>query len=271
MYPKDCYGETINGRPNALYNWCCSQRRNKAKLSPKHLFQLEQINFPWDSEEKQKSDKWDNYYEQLVLTKKIHKENWLDSYLDDDKNPLKEWIDTQRKNKNKLHKDKLERLIAINFNWNSPEEDIIIEWNKNFNAYKKYINKYKTEDNKLPRTRKDSALDKWCTFQRNHKNSLTDVQINLLNTFGFEWRHWEEIKEEEWNLNYNEIKEYLENNSFTLPPESCEDVKLKHLKYWFKYQLNNKAKLSEEQIEKIEALDRRKRKKTKVQELELEF
>ena len=273
MNPKDCFNETIKGQPNPLYSWCNAQRRNKLRLTPKHLFQLEQINFPWESETKMNSDKWDECYEQLIVLKAIYKENWLDEYHDDEINPLTKWIIAQRKGKNKLSRERLDKLNEINFNWNNVVEDLSALWNKNFLLYKMFIDKYSTPDCELPRVKKNSVMEKWCNTQREHKDYLTEEQLNLLNMVGFEWRSPDEIKTESWEIYYDEILEYFNANNKKLPSDSNADSHLRHIKYWYKYQLSIKEQFTEEQVEKLDFIEENKRKPkaSKVVNLELDL
>ncbi len=271
MYPKDCYNEVLNGRPNPVYSWCLAQRRNRFKLSPKHLFQLEQLNFPWDSENKVNSDKWDVCFEQLVDHKMIYKENWLDEKIDDEFNPLYDWIEIQRNEKRKLAKSKIERLNSIGFNWNNAAEEKLAKWTKELNFYKKYMEQYSNKDHPFPKIRKNSKLERWCDIQRENRAELTEEQIEQLEELGFEWRSATEVRNETWDLCYDELLEYARTHNNKLPSDNTEDPHLRHIKFWYKYQITIKELLTEEQLEKLSVIENRRKKKEQDVDLKIEF
>ncbi len=273
MHPRDYFNETINGNPNPMYSWCNAQRRNKARLSPKHLFQLQQIDFPWvlESRQRTKIDKWEENYLKLEELKSDFPDNWLDEIINEEPNPMFDWIQIQKKTKNKLSQDKIDKLDELEFYWTNEEEENLAKWYKELLVYTTFMDENATDIIKIPKIRKNSVLDKWCTYQREHKEELSEEQINKLNEINFEWRNSEVVKNEEWDQNYEDLSNYILTHNNALPPETEEDSRMLYLKFWYKYQLVNKPSLTELQLEKLLLLKNRNKKKEIISELELEF
>ncbi|OEU06263.1 hypothetical protein FRACYDRAFT_201645 [Fragilariopsis cylindrus CCMP1102] len=79
---------------------------------------LNSIDFEWEGVQGKKYEKWDDVFQKLVAYNKLHKHTMVPKPYDEDP-PLGRWVSTQRKvfNKNKLLKERLDKLNSIGFVW----------------------------------------------------------------------------------------------------------------------------------------------------------
>ena len=95
----------------------------------------------------------------------------------------------------------------------------------------------------------DSAIYLWCRRQRHEyrKRNLSEERINLLNSINFIW----DIKEEEWQNKFKELKEFYIENCHISPRRShpslgtwCDTQRQKY----------KKGTLSKERIDLLESI-----------------
>ena len=105
-----------------------------------------------------------------------------------DEKRLGKWAGTQRtaKNKEKLSKDKIEKLDAINFVWDPHE----YEWNKNYEALIKFLDENDgAYPSKASENLDEQKLGDWERTQRSAKKrkKLSKDRLEKLNSIGFRW------------------------------------------------------------------------------------
>ena len=232
QYIEDHCDSNVPQKHSKLGVWINSQRtaKNNGKLSTERIQLLDAIGFTWDQIEQV----WQENYQQL-------KQYALDN--GNTKIPighlnLGTWVNRQRRQqkKNELSEERIQLLNDIGFIWDAIEQ----EWQENYQQLKQYA--LDNGNTKVPG--RHLNLGKWVNRQRQKqkKNELSEERIQLLNDIGFIWDPFEE----EWQENYQQLKQYALDNGNTKVPRG-------HLNLgtWVSKQRQQKKKdeLSEERIQ----------------------
>ena len=143
-------------------------------------------------------DNWDTAYNELVF----YYEKYGHTIIfgeDREYSKLYVWCNKQRYlySKGMLSKDKIEKLNLIDFPWDLKFARWMINYNKLLHFYK--VNK----STKVPKSF-DANLTHWCNMQRMNKDSLSEIQVKLLNEIDFKWN----VLDEEFEDKINELLEY---------------------------------------------------------------
>ena len=103
----------LNDQNYNLGNWVTDQR-NQNKLSPEKVERLNKLEFVWDPVEQQ----WEDSFQALCLYK-AENENCLvpAKYKTADDISLGVWVQTQRRNKNRMPESKFKKLDVLSFAW----------------------------------------------------------------------------------------------------------------------------------------------------------
>lgn len=232
QYAKDNGNTLVPAKHPILGTWVNRQRNDKrnSKLSDEHIRLLDVIRFIWNAREQD----WQDRYKEL---KQYFKENG--NALVPARHPtLGTWVAKQRRNKKigKLPEEYIQRLDSIGFIWDILEQ----EWQENYYELKQYIN----DNGNALVPAKYPILGNWVSHQRQKKKSgkLSNEQIQLLDAVGFVW----DPLEKEWQNNYHEIKQYVNDNGNALVSQNHPI-----LGKWIQTQRRDKknGRLSEEHIQ----------------------
>jgi len=96
-----------------LGNWVNNQRSGKDKLSSDRVKLLDEMGFVWDPHQEQ----WEEGFGYLLQFKKREGHCKVPQAVSEGGYPLGEWVGTQRKTKEKLSSNRVQRLDAIGFVW----------------------------------------------------------------------------------------------------------------------------------------------------------
>jgi superfamily II DNA or RNA helicase len=111
---------------------------------------------------------------------------------------LGSWAGTQRQAyaKGDLDPDRINRLEALGFKWNTKEA----QWEKNFREFEDYIQR----NGHAPS--QSCALGVWANSQRQYygKGDLSPDRIRRLEEIGFEWR----VKDARWDEAFRQVQEF---------------------------------------------------------------
>ncbi|HPI19375.1 MAG TPA: helicase associated domain-containing protein [Candidatus Kapabacteria bacterium] len=112
---KNGHCNVLLSEDEKLTNWIRYLRKVRKgmydyKLSEVHIKRLDEIDFVWDPRDLF----WENSYQKLIEYKEL---NGHCNVKKNEDNSLFLWCRTNRYNKDKLSKDKIERLDALGFNW----------------------------------------------------------------------------------------------------------------------------------------------------------
>lgn len=186
-------------------------------------------------------DNWEALYNQLEL---YYKEHGNSIVLGGNKeySTLYAWCNKQRYlyTNGMLSKEKVEKLNLLDFPWDLKLGRWMVNYNKLLDFYK--IN------NTVKVTKSiDSKLSRWCDVQRLNRDSLSEIQIKLLNDIGFKWN----VLDEEFEEKIQELLEYkAEYGDLLIPRRYAENPKLAN---WVHRIRNSKDKalLSEYKLNKL--------------------
>lgn len=243
---EDCNVPSRYSENPQLGLWVSGQRKSyrKGELSQDRIKKLEILDFHWDSIETQ----WKEMYEELVNYKeKIGDCNVPHGYP---KNPpLGLWVLSQRASykKGRLAQDKIKKLEALGFVWNTPEA----QWKIMYQELIKYKKEY--GDCNVPVNHSETLrLGRWIRGQRTayRKGRLAKDRVELLEALGLLWS----IHEAQWEEMYRELIDYKKLNGNCNVPQGYS--KNPSLAKWISQQrvLNNKGGLSQDKFEKLEEI-----------------
>jgi Helicase associated domain len=172
------------------------------------------------TQEKRDLHKWLKKFELLV---RLHQVNGH-CRVPDSATVLKRWVSEQRKNRDQLSLDQLERLSSIQFAWDWRDD----HWHEFLASVKALV---KTGDsgevgNALVRREIEQKMSKIRRLRRDGK--LSDKQIEDLNAIDFEWEPagWKRAQNKLWENFVRAINVYVDESTSRLNFEAANDRKL---------------------------------------------
>ena len=96
-----------------LGQWVSVQRRGKDSLSQERLQRLDELGFVWDPF----SEQWEEGFRYLKLYLDREGHCRVPAKHKEDGSPLGTWVSTQRRGKDSLSQERLQRLDEIGFVW----------------------------------------------------------------------------------------------------------------------------------------------------------
>ncbi len=219
-----------------LGGWIADQREKfrAGKLRPERKVRLDELGMVW-----QKDDPWEVRF---GLAERYFNENGdLDvpaNYIVDGIN-ISKWLNEQKQayrgKRKALTEEQISRLESIGMDWRKPPE---IAWESNFEKLK--VSGIEGKE-----------LKKWLAEQRkNLKNGkLTDEQIRKLDSAGMVWE-----TADSWEVGYSHAVEYVNNFGDLDVKKSYRSPDGYALGNWVANQRNNRQKLSNEQVNRLERL-----------------
>jgi hypothetical protein len=158
---------------------------------------------------------------------------------------LGSWVRKQRKSKNRLVEDQLDKLEGIGFDWNYTS----VAWENGFSQLKAY--KDRVGDCRVPNRHLESnyKLGRWVAAQRKEKNGLSEDQIKRLDELEFDW----DVVSTNWEKGFRHLEIYIDRVGHCRIPIRLAEDGFK-LGRWVEKQRREKDKLSEEQRKRLEEL-----------------
>ena len=159
---------------------------------------------------------------------------------------LGNWVSAQRQCKEEINKEKIDKLDELNFVWSAPEES----WNLGYSHLKRYY--YENGNCSVPQEFQinDYPLGSWVNTQVVRKKYLNAEQLLKLNTLGFIF----ERRSHNWNTAYNHLKLfYTKNGHIRISNDYVKNGI--NLSQWVETQRENKGRLTNEKIQKLNLLD----------------
>jgi len=167
-----------------LGEWVVAQRTKKDKLTPDQIDKLQKLpKWSWDP----LTDAWNEGYSHLVQFVKRESHSRVSGiFKTEDGFCLGVWVKSQRKNRDQLTPDRIDKLQKLSkWSWDAFAD----KWEDGYSHLVQYVNqkgdasvpqKFKTED--------EFNLGKWVSRQRTKKDKLTQDQINKLGRLvGWVW------------------------------------------------------------------------------------
>ena len=164
-----------------LGGWVSHQRkryRNNA-IPQEEIDQLSDLEFVWNKLTAQ----WEFGFQKLQKYYSIHANSEVKQLEVFDNFKLGFWVGVQRRNRNNLEQEKINKLDSVHFIWDVRE----YWWNKSYAELKIY---FKNNGNFLVPQRYEVnsiKLGKWVSSQRSRKIPLSNKKIKLLDKIGFTW------------------------------------------------------------------------------------
>lgn len=121
------------------------------------------------------------------------------------------------------------------------------KWNTRFKQLKRFYEK-NNHTNISARYKKNKSLGTWVVRQRVIKNSLSEDQIEALDSINFVWNP----RESSWDKNFNKLKEFKNNHGHTNVPVNYEEDLI--FGRWVQKQRRIKNSLSENKLELLNSL-----------------
>ena len=224
-----------------LNNWVGVQRKNVENLLQERIERLNSLGFVWDV----LLELWEEGFSKLKKFVAREGHCRVASDYKEDNFRLGVWVQTQRKNKNKVSKERVEKLDALGFIW-----DINAEyWNEGFNKLQKFIKR--EGHNIVERSHKEDGfpLGNWVRTQRAYKNTISSEQIEKLDAIGFIW----DVADKQWKDGINKLMKFKEREGHCMVPRAYKESEFP-LGNWVGTQRNNKNNLTIERIQQLDDL-----------------
>jgi superfamily II DNA or RNA helicase len=221
--------------------WVAGQRQRRRNLTADQTSRLNSLGFSWDPI----TEQWEQGFTAL---KAFHaREGHCRVTRDVKTNSLKlgTWVDIQRQTKAKLSPDQIARLDSIGFSWD-PHREI---WEKSFKALKSFHEKEGHCRAPVGLIFHGINLNNWIGTQRTKKNHLTSEQLGRLDLLGFSW----DPISEQWEEGFEALKQFHRIEGHCLVPQNYTLGKFK-LGGWVSRQRQNKTKLTDSRIKRLEVL-----------------
>ena len=219
--------------------WVSNQRSTKDTLTPERIEKLEALGFVWDILVEQ----WEEGFNKLEQFKEREGHLKVPRGHKEDNINLGLWVGRQRKIKDTLTPERIERLEALGFVW-----DILAEqWEESFSRLEQF--KEREGHCKVPKGYKEDGLGLWVLNQRRQREKLTPERIERLNALGFVW----DIMSEQWEEGFTKLQKFKEIEGHCRVPGNYKlsDFSLAR---WVYSQRKNKDNLSSERFERLNSL-----------------
>ena len=224
-----------------LGSWSCTQRNKKGVLTQERLKRLESLGFTWDL----LTSKWQERFFLLLNFKKAHghcivPQNYLVSGI-----KLGWWVRVNRRDKNKISKDKIRELDSVGFDW----DPIDNKWEVGFQALANFVKREGHCNVTGPHKENGVNLDGWVAKQRSDKNNITKDRRMRLDALGFTWNPFSE----KWANGYQALIQFIKREGHLEVSRDHVEGGLK-LGIWVRGQRKEKNRLSDERIRKLDIL-----------------
>ena len=186
---------------------------------------------PPPSVEGRASAAWDAQYEKLRAF--YQKNNHSNVPRKGDTAPLAKWLGKQRgERRSKLSPEQVEKLKAVQFEWNSKSVLDDLAWNERYQRLQQFQQQHGHTD--VPQKYKeDPELGTWVANQRRryNQNTLRQDRTDLLNALTFNWlikggaKHAKistSAYDTQWNAMYERLKQYKERHGHCNVSQNAE-------------------------------------------------
>jgi superfamily II DNA or RNA helicase len=192
--------------------WVGMQRTNKHLLDSDRLNRLELLGFEWNAFDVQ----WQRRYDALVRFSL--REGHCNTPIKHVEDQLKigQWASQQRTNKSKLSEYKINLLNDLKFNWNTYDE----LWETGFDSLLEFKKVNGNCDVSRDYFQGKHNLGNWVRTQRSNKEKLSQLQIQRMNSIGFNWT----LLDSRWDHGLKLLSKYkLRTGDCLVPQRHKED------------------------------------------------
>jgi len=225
-----------------LGRWANRQIQQKEQLTKEQISRLDSLGFIWDPN----NSRWDECFTALHDYHKRNGHYRVERAYSVGRLKLGDWITTQRKNKDKLSPEQIERLNSIGFTWSPLNE----KWMSCYKALKAFHQR--TGHCKVGRNGSVHGikLGAWIHNLRKKKSGLSAEQINSLNEINFDW----DPLSEKWGRGFTALQKFYQKNGHCNAGKHDIIDGLK-LDRWIIKQRDKKAELTPEQLNNLNSLN----------------
>ena len=224
-----------------LGRWVSAQREKKASLSPERLNRLEDIGFVWD----QNTANWEEAFAKLKQFHSREGHYRIPAHHQEDDFRLQHWVGTQRENKASLSPERLKMLEEIGFELD-PNAAF---WEEGFTKLEQFH--AKERHCRVPKRHQEGGynLGTWVNSQRRKKASLSPERLERLDAIGFVW----DPIAADWEEGFTKLQQFHATKGHCRVPQRHQEEGY-NLGTWVGVQRRNKANLSPERHERLEAI-----------------
>ena len=225
----------------ALGSWVSNQRAIRDKLTPERIQRLDDLGFIWDA----LAENWKQAFQELTSYKEEFGDCLVPTiYKAASGFKLGSWVIVQRRHKDELTPERIQRLDDLGFVWDS----LVEKWEQRFGE----LASFKDANNHclvpaLFKTASGSALGKWVSYQRKGKEQLTLEHIQRLDDLGFVW----DVLAEQWEEGFSELASYKNANNDCRVPAGYKTASGFNLGNWVGKQKVEKEQLIPERFQRL--------------------
>jgi succinate dehydrogenase flavin-adding protein (antitoxin of CptAB toxin-antitoxin module) len=222
-----------------LGSWVSVQRLGKGKLSNGQIKRLDTLSFVWDPY----AEFWEESFSKLQKFAYLYGHCKVPHRYKQEGLNLGSWVNNQRTNKAKLSPEKIERLNAIGFVWNT----VLTAWDEGFSKLSQF---YEREGHcRVAQTHKENGynLGTFVNNTRRREDKLSLDQVKRLEDLGFVWDPFAE----DWEEGFRKLQKFHEREGH------CRVLKKQDnkLRAWVQNERSKKDSRSLDQIKRLDALD----------------
>jgi len=230
-----------------LGKWVNKQRSNKDSMSKERKKRLNKLDFVWNPIDAT----WERGYGEL---KKFYEKNGhsVVPQLFETKDGLKlgAWVTRQRGRKDSMSKERKDKLEKLDFVWNTVDA----AWERGYGELKNFYEKNGHSDVKGSFQTKDGYnLGTWVENIKQRKDILSQKKKDRLEKLKLNLSL--DIKEQNWNEWYEQLKIFYENNGHSKVKKVFKTNDGYRLGGWVSKQRGKKDSMSKERKDKLDKLD----------------
>lgn len=230
-----------------IERWAVDQRRRKNKLTSEQLNRLNAIGFSWDPV----AHLWEHGFAKLLEFRKREGHCQVEHSVAENGFKLGMWVLRQRQEMKRgtLPPEKIRRLDSVDFSWDPVAE----KWEAAFNAltlFQKEHGHCRVPEN-FESDKLGFKLGLWVSNLRiaKTKGRLPPERMRRLDSLAFSW----DPRTEQWEQAFAALKQYRAREGHCRIPANQAENNMK-LGSWVRTQRLNKAKLTSEQIRRLDSL-----------------
>lgn len=228
----------------ALGNWVSVQRKRTGQTTPERIQRLDDLGFVWDPF----AEQWEHGIKELAVFKDANNHCRVPgAYKTASGFKLGSWVSTQRRTNNQLTPERVQRLDALGFIWDTYAK----AWEVGINelAYFKDKNNHCSVPKRY-KTASGNKLGLWLSNQKANKDRLTPEQIQRLDDLGLVWDQLAAM----WEIGINELANFKDKNNHCRVPGLYKTASGYKLGTWVSTQRERKDQLIAERIQRLDAL-----------------
>ena len=221
--------------------WASELRAAKPRLSRARVTALGRLGFEWTPHKTE----WKNRFAELKAFKKkfghclVPMENYSNMRL-------AHWVGTQRLNRNRLSRERRQRLEKLGFTWKVIEMSPRKDWDARFRELVEFKRRF--GHCSVPANRPENVpLANWVSRQKRDRAELSPQQKRRLEALGLSW-HW---RDADWERMFAQLAAFKKKHGHADVPYKSSD---RDLRSWVLRQRYRKTTLSPDRTRRLNSL-----------------